>query len=80
MSIKLSAVCDDANDARFARREGIVRRLSYRFLIILALSVLSWAALAVIVLALLEAVCTIVRFVTQRRDAYEALGGLFGYL
>jgi hypothetical protein len=81
MSIKLSAVRDDANDAHLktARAsEGIVYRLGYRFLIILILSILSWVALIAIVMALLEALCPVLRLVTQKQEVCEAFSGLLG--
>jgi hypothetical protein len=52
--------------------------LGYRFLIILILSILSWVALIAIVMALLEALCPVLRLVTQKQEVCEAFSGLLG--
>jgi hypothetical protein len=62
-----------------ARAGGrIVCRLVYRFLIIFVLSVLSWVAFVAIVVVLLNAVCAVVRLVTQKREVCELFSGLLG--
>ena len=55
MSINHSAGCADANECFFTPRAEATGTLGYRSLIIFVLSIISWALVVAIVVALLEA-------------------------
>lgn len=79
MSINHSASCADANERSFTPRAGASGILGYRLLIIFVLSIISWAVLIAIVVALIEAMCALLRAITQKQVLCEAFSQLLGF-
>ena len=67
MSINHSAGCADANECFFTLRAEASGTLGYRSLIIFVLSIISWALVVAIVVALLEAICALLRVIAQKK-------------
>jgi hypothetical protein len=63
----------------FYTSRGASGALTYRFLIIFVLSLVSWAVLIAIVVALVEAVCAALRLVTQKQELCDAFSKLLGF-
>ena len=82
MSINHSAGCADANECFFTPRAEATGTLGYRLLIIFVLSIISWALVVAIVVALLEAICALLRVIAQTSCAIRSTGcsGFFDFV
>jgi hypothetical protein len=77
MSITHRASCADANECSFTPRAEASDTLGYRFLIIFVLSILSWAALVAIMMALVQAMCALLRLIAQKHELCDAVSRFF---
>ena len=76
MSINHSAGRADANECFFTPRAEATGTLGYRLLIIFVLSIISWALVVAIVVALLEAICALLWVIAQKNELCDAFDRL----
>jgi hypothetical protein len=79
MSINHSAGCADANECFFTPRAEATGTLGYRLLIFFVLSIISWALVVAIVVALLEAICALLWVIASKNELCDALDRLLGF-